>query len=176
MCGIRQENGLRSGTLNVPGIIGLGKASEIALKELTINGNYIASLRNHLEQQLLLMPEIYVNGSVSDRLPTVSNLCFRFTDGQMLLIALNKYLAVSSGAACSAATIEPSFVLLAMGLGAEAAHASIRFSLGKFTSSKDINLAIECITAAVFETRSIFSFDVTQANKDFAWHHPFNKI
>jgi cysteine desulfurase len=174
--GGKQENGLRSGTLNVPGIVGLGKAADIALKDLTINGNYIASLRNHLEQQLLLMPEIYVNGSFSDRLPTVSNLCFRFTDGQMLLIALNKHLAVSSGAACSSATMQPSFVLLAMGLGAAAAHASIRFSLGKFTTSKDIDLAIECITAAVSETRSIFTLDATQSNEDFAWHHPFNKI
>ena len=174
--GGKQENGLRSGTLNVPGIVGLGKAAEIAWKDLTINGNYIASLRNHLEQQLLLIPEIYINGAVANRLPTVSNLCFRFTDGQMLLIALNKHLAVSSGAACSSAIMEPSFVLLAMGLGADAAHASVRFSLGKFTTSKDIEQAIQCITAAVAETRSVFSFNAMLANEDATWFHPFNNI
>jgi cysteine desulfurase len=176
MHGGKQENGLRSGTLNVPGIVGLGKAAEIARKDLTINGNYIASLRNHFEQQLLLMPEIYINGSVANRLPTVSNLCFRFTDGQMLLIALNKHLAVSSGAACSSAIMEPSAVLLAMGLGADAAHASVRFSLGKFTTSKDIDQAIQCIIAAVTETRSVFSFDAIHSKEDAAWFHPFNNI
>jgi len=174
--GGKQENGLRSGTLNVPGIVGLGKAAEIAWKDLTINANYIALLRNHFEQQLLLIPEIYINGSIANRLPTVSNLCFRFTDGQMLLIALNKHLAVSSGAACSSAIMEPSFVLLAMGLGADAAHASVRFSLGKFTTLKDIEQAIQCITSAVAETRSVFSFDVMHANEDATWFHPFNNI
>lgn len=174
--GGKQENGLRSGTLNVPSIVGLGKAAEIALQDLSFNANNCASLRNHLEQQLLLLPEIYVNGSTVDRLPTVSNICFRFTDGQMLLIALNKQLAVSSGAACSSATIEPSSVLLAMGLGTAAAHASIRFSLGKFTSSEDIDKAINCITNAVAETRSIFSFEKMQSNEDAEWFHPFNKI
>jgi cysteine desulfurase len=174
--GGKQENGLRSGTLNVPGIVGLGKAAEIAWKDLTINANYIASLRNHFEQQLLLIPEIYINGSIANRLPTVSNLCFMFTDGQMLLIALNKHLAVSSGAACSSAIMEPSFVLLAMGLGADAAHASVRFSLGKFTTLKDIEQAIQCITSAVAETRSVFSFDVMHANEDATWFHPFNNI
>jgi cysteine desulfurase len=174
--GGRQENGLRSGTLNVPGIVGLGKAAEIALQNLSFNANHCASLRNHLEQQLFLLPEIYVNGSIVDRLPTVSNICFRFTDGQMLLIALNKQLAVSSGAACSSATIEPSSVLLAMGLGAAAAHASIRFSLGKFTSTEEINTAIICIKNAVTETRSIFSFDKMHSNEDAEWFHPFNNI
>lgn len=173
--GGKQENGLRSGTLNVPGIVGLGKAAEMAIQELALNGEYIGNLRNHLEKQLLVLPEVYVNGLTSLRLPSVTNLCFRFTESQLLFTAIYKQLAVSSGAACSTATNDPSYVLMAMGLGCAAAKASVRFSLGKYTTTKEIDYAIQFITDAVLEVRQFISGDVARDREMVDWFHPFNR-
>jgi cysteine desulfurase len=173
--GGKQENGLRSGTLNVPGIVGLGKAAEMAFHQLSFNYAYTNGLRNHLEQQLQMIPEVYVNGSLTSRLPTVSNLCFRFTQGQLLLIAINKQLAVSSGAACSTANADPSHVLMAMGLGKAAAKASIRLSLGKYTTREEIDFSIQCITDAVLELRRYVAIDVSKEKETTDWFHPFNR-
>jgi cysteine desulfurase len=173
--GGKQENGLRSGTLNVPGIVGLGKAAEMAFHQLSFNYAYTKGLRNHLEQQLLMIPEVNVNGSLTSRLPTVSNLCFRFTQGQLLLIAINKQLAVSSGAACSTANADPSHVLMAMGLGKAAAKASIRFSLGKYTTREEIDFSIQCITDAVLELRRYVAIDVSKEKESADWLHSFNR-
>lgn len=173
--GGKQENGLRSGTLNVPGIVGLGKAAEMAYHQMAFNYDYTASLRNHLEQQLLQIPKVYVNGSLTSRLPTVTNLCFRCTEGQMLLNAINKQLAVSSGAACSTAQSSPSHVLMAMGLGNSAAKASVRFSLGKYTTREEIDFSIQCVTDAVMDLRRFVAIDVSKEKESADWFHPFNR-
>lgn len=136
--GGRHERGLRSGTLNVPAIVGLGKACELAQ---SMNCLYIEQLRNTLENALLKLPNTYVNGSKSNRLPNTSNITFAKKDGEQLLMQLNE-IAVSNGSACTSAMVLPSHVLLAMGLNDNDAHSSIRFSLGKFTTSEEIDKAI----------------------------------
>ncbi len=147
------ERGLRSGTLNVPGIVAMGKAAELALNEMDEDNQRISQLRNHLEHMLCKEPEVYVNGSINDRLSTVSNLSFSFTEGPALLAAVTKQLAVSSGSACSSASMEPSHVLMAMGLGKELAYASLRISLGRFTTEAEIHFAENVILKALRELR-----------------------
>ena len=148
------EKGLRSGTLNVPGIIGLGKAATLAMQEMDIDIPRITALRNHLENSLTKEPEVYVNAGGSFRLSTVANLSFRFTEGTVLLAAVTKQLAVSSGSACSSASLEPSHVLTAMGLGKEMAYASLRISLGRFTTEAEIHFAENLILKTLREIRS----------------------
>ena len=147
------EKGLRSGTLNVPGIVAMGKAAEMAIADMEEDNQRISQLRNHLEHMLCKEPEVYVNGSIKDRLTTVSNLSFRFTEGPALLAAVTKQLAVSSGSACSSASLEPSHVLMAMGLGKELAYASLRISLGRFTTEAEIHFAENVILKALREIR-----------------------
>ena len=147
------EKGLRSGTLNVPGIIGMGKAAELAMAEMEGDMKRIRHLRDHLEQVLCREPEVYVNGSVFSRLDTVTNLSFGYTEGPVLLGAVTKQLAVSTGSACSSASLEPSHVLTAMGLGKELAYASLRISLGRFTTEPEIHLAENLIIKALRELR-----------------------
>ena len=137
-----QQRKLRSGTLNVPGIIGLGKATEIALKEQQEDQKRIEALRNKLERGLLQFKGSFVNGNTENRIYNTSNICFPGVNSEQLILALGN-ISVSNGASCSAVTSEPSHVLKAMGLSDEEALSSIRFSLGRFTTSEEIDVAIE---------------------------------
>lgn len=148
------ERGLRSGTLNVPGIVAMGKAAELAMNEMEEDNQRISQLRNHLEHLLCKEPEVFINGSMENRLATVSNLSFRFTEGPALLAAVTKQLAVSAGSACSSSSLEPSHVLIAMGLGRELAYASLRISLGRFTTEAEIHFAENLILKALRELRT----------------------
>lgn len=147
------EKGMRSGTLNVPGIVGFGKACELVLKELNADGIRLSALRDKLEHSLVQLQEVKMNGSVAARLPNVTNVSFRHTDGNALLIGLSKLLAVSSGSACTSASPEPSHVLTAMGLEDELAHSSIRFSLGRFNTEEEIDVAIGHVSKTVQKLR-----------------------
>ncbi|KRB59785.1 cysteine desulfurase family protein [Flavobacterium sp. Root186] len=137
-----QQRKLRSGTLNVPGIIGLGKAAEIAVNELETDKNRIEILRNKLEIGLLQFENSFVNGNIQNRIYNTSNICFPGVNSEQLIMALGN-ISVSNGASCSVVTSEPSHVLKAMGLSDEEALGSIRFSLGRFTTSKEIDIAVE---------------------------------
>jgi cysteine desulfurase len=141
------ERAVRSGTLNVPGIVGLGKACEICGTEMKNELNRIKSLRDKLETALLQVEDSFLNGDKNRRLPNVTNIAFKFAEGDSLIMAINKNVAVSSGAACSSATPEPSHVLKAMGIDDELASSSIRFSLGRFTTGEEIDYVIEEVTA-----------------------------
>lgn len=147
-----QERKMRSGTLNVPGIIGLGKACEIASAEMQTNTKRITILRNHLETELLKIEAAFVNGSIENRLCNTTNICFPGANSEKLILALQN-IAVSSGSACSAVTTEPSYVLKALGLSDADALSSIRFSLSKFTTAQEIELVIEKVTQLVAELR-----------------------
>jgi cysteine desulfurase len=149
------ERGIRSGTLNVPGIAGFGKACEICLDEMKEETERIKKLRDKLEKTLLQMEEVYVNGDRVHRLPNVTNVSFKKVDGQNLLMAITRNIAVSSGSACMSATPEPSYVLKALGLSDDLAHSSIRFSLGRFTTENEIDYSIGEITNAVNKLREI---------------------
>lgn len=139
------ENGLRSGTLNVPGIVALGKACEIAEQETKQDAERISPLRNELERELLKLPDTFVNGSTEDRIYNVSNICFKGFDANVM-IGRMKDIAVSNGSACTAAIVEPSHVLRAMGLSDDDAFASIRFSLGKFNTVEEIITVVKTIS------------------------------
>ena len=149
------ERGMRSGTLNVPGIVGLGAALQIATKEMEAEAGRVATLRDQLESGLLTIEEAFVNGSRTHRLPNVSNISFRCVEGEKLMATFNQKLAVSSGSACTSASLDPSHVLTAMGLSDEMAHSSIRFSLGRFNTAEDVNRAIELVKTGVEKLRKI---------------------
>ncbi|MGN6419828.1 MAG: cysteine desulfurase family protein [Pseudobacter sp.] len=136
------EKGIRSGTLNVPGIVGLGKAAAIALSEMDADTARILHLRHHLETFLLQSEKAQRNGSQQHRLPNTSNLSFFNTNSGTLMRTFSKDLAVSSGSACTSALMEPSYVLKAMGLSDELAFGSIRFSLGRFTTAEEIDYVL----------------------------------
>jgi cysteine desulfurase len=151
------EKGIRSGTLNVPGIVGFGKAAEIALNETTSDKIRLNILRNKLEKALLQLEQVNVNGSTAHRLPNVTNLSFKFTESEGLMMGLNKEIAVSSGSACTSASAEPSYVLKALGLTDDLALASLRFSLGRFTTEEEIDYTIKQVCETVRKTRQILS-------------------
>ncbi len=154
MDGGGHERGLRSGTLNVPGIVGFGKAAELAAAALLpAESIRLAGLRDRLEAALLELGEVQVNGSTLHRLPHVTNLSFRWLEGETLLMGFNKNVAVSSGSACTSASLEPSYVLKAMGLGDDLAHASVRFGLGRFTDEEQIEYTIQEVTRTVHRLR-----------------------
>ena len=138
------ERGLRSGTLNVPGIVGLGKACEIATQELWENNTSISKLRAFFEHQLLDFPGIRINGSTRHRLYNTSNICFSGIKANVLLAQL-KHVAVAMGSACTSANTEPSHVLRAMGLSVDETHSSLRFSLGKYTTQEEIEHTLHLI-------------------------------
>ncbi len=139
------ERGLRSGTLNVPGIVGLGEACEIAQKEMITEATRLANLRNQLEKGILEnVPNTQINGDTKNRLPNTTNINFGRIDGEQLLMSLNE-IALSNGSACNSASTKPSYVLKAMGLDDDLAFSSIRFSLGRLTEETDIELAIRHI-------------------------------
>lgn len=139
------ENGLRSGTLNVPGIIALAKACEVAKEEMVENQEKIINLRDNLENALLKLSNTSLNGSYKNRIYNTTNICFKGIDAN-ILIGRMKNVAVSNGSACTAAVVEPSHVLKAMGISDEDAFASIRFSLGKFNTKEEINTVIKNIS------------------------------
>jgi cysteine desulfurase len=138
------EYGLRSGTLNVPGIIALAKACEIANEEMFENQSKISELRDLLESELLKLPNTYLNGSLTNRIYNTTNICFQGQDANVL-IGRMKNIAVSNGSACTSAVVEPSHVLSSMGLNNDDAFASIRFSLGKYNTSGEIVRALKNI-------------------------------
>jgi cysteine desulfurase len=149
------ERGMRSGTLNVPGIVGFGKAAEIVRNEMEKDAQHTSMLRDQLETALLQLNEVCINGSKEHRLPNVSNLSFKNAEGQALMMSINKEIAVSSGSACTSASLEPSYVLKALGLDDELAHSSIRFSLGRFTTEEEIDYTIQQVSKAVLQLREI---------------------
>jgi cysteine desulfurase len=149
MDGGRHQRGFRSGTLNVPSIVGLGKACEIAQFELKKVVKQTENLRNQLEQGILQnVAGTSINGHIEKRLPNVSNISFEGLDGERLLDSF-KEIAVSSGSACTSASIEPSHVLKSIGLSDELAQASIRFSVGKYTTQSDIDFTIQYVKEIV---------------------------
>jgi len=152
MHGGAQERKMRSGTLNVPGIIGLGSACEIAMAAMEGDSERITDLRNHLETGLLKIEGTYVNGTTKHRVYNTTNICFRGVNSEKLILALQN-IAISNGSACSAVTTEPSYVLKALGLSDADALSSIRFSLGRFTTPGDIEKTIDKVTELVAHLR-----------------------
>ncbi|MEL6923163.1 MAG: aminotransferase class V-fold PLP-dependent enzyme, partial [Bacteroidota bacterium] len=156
MDGGGHERGMRSGTLNVPGIVGFGKAAEIARKEMAQDAERLSKLRDKLENALKEnLEEVYINGSKEHRMPHVTNISFKHVEGEGLMMTFNQNIAVSSGSACTSASLEPSYVLVALGLGDDLAHSSIRFSLGRFTTDEEIDYAIEAVTKGVNHMRDL---------------------
>jgi cysteine desulfurase len=159
MNGGNHEMGFRSGTLNVPGIVGLGKACELAAASLSAESNSISSLRDYLEKSLLSLPGTIRNGPATNRLPQVTNLRFAHCRASDLMTRLNRHIAVSSGSACSSVSPEPSHVLIAMGLTDKEAHSSIRFSLGRFTTKDELEYAIPKIREEVEKQHAVLFKD-----------------
>ena len=155
MHGGGHEKGMRSGTLNVPGIVGFGKACELSLKEMKQDAEHLSKLREKLENALLQLEEASINGDKKHRLPHVSNITFKYVEGEGLLMGFNKEIAVSSGSACTSATLEPSYVLKALGLSDELAYSSLRFGLGRFTTEEEIDYVIEKISETVLKMREM---------------------
>ncbi|WP_317170300.1 IscS subfamily cysteine desulfurase [Limnovirga soli] len=155
MDGGGHERGMRSGTLNVPGIVGFGKACEICRLDMEKDTAHIKVLRDKLENSLLQIEESYLNGNKEHRLPHVSNISFKYVEGEGLLMGFNKNIALSSGSACTSASLEPSYVLKALGLGDDLAHSSLRFGLSRFTTEEQIDYTIEQITNTVNKLREM---------------------
>lgn len=154
MDGGGHERGMRSGTLNVPGIVGFGKACELCRLEMHDDAKRLSALRDKLENTLLQLEESYVNGSKIHRLPHTSNISFKFVEGEGLMMGI-KDIAVSSGSACTSASLEPSYVLKNLGLDDELAHSSLRFGLSRFTTEEEIDYTINCVTEAVNKLRDM---------------------
>ncbi|MDX1954369.1 MAG: IscS subfamily cysteine desulfurase [Chitinophagaceae bacterium] len=155
MDGGGHERGMRSGTLNVPGIVGFGKACELARLEMDQDAKRLVVLRDKLETALLGLEEAYLNGDKQHRLPHVSNISFKYVEGEGLMMGFNKEIALSSGSACTSASLEPSYVLKALGLGDDLAHSSLRFGLGRFTTEEQIDYTIEQVTRTVNKLREM---------------------
>lgn len=149
------ERGMRSGTLNVPGIVGFGKAAELCRLEMQKDMAHTQYLRDKLESALTQLEETYINGSIQHRVPHITNISFKYVEGEGLMMGFNQRIAVSSGSACTSASLEPSYVLKALGLDDELAHSSIRFSLGRFTTEEQINYAVEAVKNAVNRMRDL---------------------
>ena len=149
------ERGMRSGTLNVTGIVGMGKAAAIAKAEMTTEGERLAKLRERLNKGLHTnLDELYINGSMEHRLPHNLNISFAYVEGESLLMGIND-VAVSSGSACTSASLEPSYVLKALGAGDDLAHSSIRFGLGRWTTEEEVDYVIEKLTTVVKRLREM---------------------
>jgi cysteine desulfurase len=149
------ERGMRSGTLNVPGIVGFGKAAEICRTEMPAEGARVGALRDRLNDGLHRnLDEIYVNGSVEHRVPNNLNVSFAYVEGESLLMGMND-IAVSSGSACTSATLEPSYVLKALGTGDDLAHSSIRFGLGRFNTEAEVDYVVGRVTEVVKRLREM---------------------
>jgi cysteine desulfurase len=149
------ERGMRSGTLNVPGIVGFGKAAALAQAEMAEEAQRLLHLRNKLLHGIEAgLDEVYVNGSLDHRLPGNINISFAFVEGEGLMMAL-KDVAVSSGSACTSASLEPSYVLRALGVGEELAHTSIRFGLGRFNTEAEVDYVIKLVVDKVKRLREL---------------------
>lgn len=155
MDGGGHERGMRSGTLNVPGIAGLGKACEIARLEMAEESKRMAYLRDKLKDRLLAaLDETYINGSMEHRLPNNLNISFAYVEGESLLMGIND-VAVSSGSACTSATLEPSYVLKALGAGDDIAHSSIRFGIGRFNTEAEVDYVAQKVISVVKKLREL---------------------
>jgi cysteine desulfurase len=149
------ERGMRSGTLNVPGIVGLGKACAIATDDMPKEASHLAGLRNRLKDKIMSrLDEVYINGSMENRLPGNLNISFAYVEGESLLMGIND-VAVSSGSACTSATLEPSYVLKALGTGDELAHSSIRFGLGRFNTAAEVDYVADRVCETVERLREL---------------------
>jgi cysteine desulfurase len=149
------ERGMRSGTLNVPGIVGLGKACEISGQEMAAEAERLSKLRDKLKAKLEgALDYIHVNGSMEHRLPNNLNISFVYVEGESLLMGIND-VAVSSGSACTSATLEPSYVLKALGLGDDVAHSSIRFGLGRFNTEAEVDYVADKVIDIVKKLREL---------------------
>lgn len=148
------ERGVRSGTLNVPGIVGLGAAAELALQEMDLDKVRIGKLRDQLEMEFLTMPDTILNGHPNNRLYNVTNICFKGADADAIIAGLEN-IAVSNGSACSSTKVEPSHVLTEMGLSESEAYSSLRISLGRFTKHSDIENCISRINNIISDLRAM---------------------
>ena len=149
------ERGMRSGTLNVPGIVGLGKACEIAQNEMPEEAARLTAMRERLKEGVMgRLEEVYLNGHPVQRLPGNLNLSFAYVEGESLLMGL-KEIAVSTGSACTSASLEPSYVLRAIGVDEDLAHTSIRFGLGRFNTQEEVDYAIARVSEEVDRLRKI---------------------
>ena len=149
------ERGMRSGTLNVPGIVGLGKACAIAYEEMAEESKKMAGLRDRLKDKIMgQLDEVYINGSMEHRLPNNLNISFAYVEGESLLMGIND-IAVSSGSACTSATLEPSYVLKALGAGDDLAHSSIRFGIGRFNTEAEIDYVAQRVVDTVSRLREL---------------------
>ncbi len=155
MDGGGHERGMRSGTLNVPAIVGFGKAAELCQQEMADEAKRLSGLRDRLESELCKIEETYINGSTENRMPHVTNISFKHVEGEGLMMTFNQQIGVSSGSACTSASLEPSYVLIALGLGDDLAHSSLRLSLGRFTTDEEIDQAIAQIGAGVNHMRDL---------------------
>ena len=149
------ERGMRSGTLNVPGIVGLGEACELCNKEMATETKRLRDLRDRLKARLEAgLDEVYINGSMEHRLPHSLNMSFAYVEGESLLMGIND-IAVSSGSACTSATLEPSYVLKALGVGDDVAHSSIRFGIGRFNTEEEIDYTADKLIDVVKKLREL---------------------
>lgn len=150
-----QERGFRSGTLNVTGIVGLGKACEIAMAEMDRDGERLLKLRRRLEQGITSqLDHVQVNGHPEKRLPHITNISFGFVEGESLMMAC-KDIAMSSGSACTSASLEPSYVLKGLGIGDDLAHSSLRFSLGRWTTEAEVDYTVRKVVESVNKLRAL---------------------
>ena len=155
MDGGGHERGMRSGTLPVPLIVGFGRACELCELEMTAEGVRLAAMRDHLHANITkALEDVYLNGHPTERLPNNLNVSFAYVEGESLLMGV-KEIALSSGSACTSATLEPSYVLRALGVGAELAHSSIRFGLGRFTVVEEVDYAAKRIIETVNKLREM---------------------
>jgi cysteine desulfurase len=149
------ERGMRSGTLNVPGIVGLGKACELCGEEMAQESEKLFKLRERLRESIMSrLDETFINGSMEHRLPHNINISFAYVEGESLLMGIND-IAVSSGSACTSATLEPSYVLKALGVGEDLAHTSIRFGLGRFNTEEEVDYVADRVVETVSRLREL---------------------
>jgi cysteine desulfurase len=160
MQGGHQEGGRRAGTENVPGIVGLGKACEMAAANIEEENDRVKSLRDKLEKNILeTCPDCRINGDVENRLPNTTNISFEYIEGEAILLMLDRYgICASSGSACTSGSLEPSHVLRAMGVPFTAAHGSIRFSLSRYNTEEEVDYAIEKIPPIINQLRELSPF------------------
>jgi cysteine desulfurase len=149
------ERGMRSGTLNVPGIVGLGKACELCQQEMAKESKELRRLREKLTHSIMSrLDETFINGSMEHRLPHNINISFAYVEGESLLMGIND-IAVSSGSACTSATLEPSYVLKALGVGEDLAHTSIRFGIGRFNTEEEVDYVADRVVDTVTRLREL---------------------
>ncbi|MBW7939396.1 MAG: aminotransferase class V-fold PLP-dependent enzyme, partial [Candidatus Omnitrophica bacterium] len=175
MDGGGHERGMRSGTLNVSGIAGLGKACDLAREEMQEESSHLSALRDRLQSRFTSqLDEVYINGSLEHRLPGNLNISFAYVEGESLLMGIHD-VAVSSGSACTSASLEPSYVLRALGVGDELAHSSIRFGLGRFNTEEEVDYVADKVISVVNRLREMSPlYEMVQEGIDITkveWAH-----